>query len=576
MKKIIFRYFHIIISLVLILNLSPLNSTATELTAKKVIIVGGNSAYPPYEFINKNGEPDGFVVELTRAIADEQGFEIIINLGDSWSDMRKALENGEIDILQGISYSAEREKILDFSPPHSFVSHSIFGHQRSKPVHAIEELRGKDVVLLGRGIMHDYFIQAGIEANIIPAKTLFEALKLLSTGLYDYAVIATMPALYLISTHKVKDVKIITKDVETKKYCYAVMKGNQEVISLFNEGFTKLKASGKYKILHDKWLSTPEIPLWIARYGTLTLIILASGLAISLIWSRSLKRLVKIRTNDLQLEIERRKKAAEELKLQQQKLVQADKMAALGILVSGVAHEINNPTGLILLNLPTLSGIYIDILPILEDYYQKNGDFLIAGLPYSQIRREIPLMLDEMQDAAKRIKRIVEDLKHFSRRSDVKYDEDVDINTVVQTSMRLVENAVKKATEHFKTSLGRNLPPVKGNAQRLEQVVVNLILNAAQALPAPDCGIFITTFYETSTNSVIIQVCDEGVGISPDDMHHLTDPFFTTKRETGGTGLGLAISDGIVREHGGSMHFQSLLGEGTTVIVRLPAISTRS
>ncbi|MCX8030246.1 MAG: transporter substrate-binding domain-containing protein [Thermodesulfovibrionales bacterium] len=539
---------------------------------KRVIVVGGNSAYPPYEFINKNGEPDGFVVELTKAIAAEQGFEIIINLGDSWSDMRRALENGEVDILQGISYSQEREKILDFSPPHSFVSHSIFGHYNSPPVHSLEELKGKDVILLGRGIMHDYFIQANIGANIIPAKTLWDAVNLLSTGLHDYAVLATKPALYLISTHELNDIKIITKDIETKKYCYAVMKGNREILNLFNEGFAKLKASGKYKILHDKWLAKPELPLWLTRYATFTLIILASGLAFSLVWSHSLKRLVKIKTHALELEIERRRKAAEELKRQQQQLIQADKMAALGILVSGVAHEINNPIGLILLNLPTLSTVYSDLQPLLEEHYQRNGDFMIAGLPYSQMRTEMPLMLEEMQEAAKRIKRIVEDLKHFSRRGDVKHDDEVDINAVVQTSMRLVENAVKKATNHFKTYLCTNIPTIKGNAQRLEQVVVNLILNAAQALPDTERGIFVTTFFEASTKSVIIQVCDEGVGIPPEDMQHLTDPFFTTKRETGGTGLGLAISDGIVREHGGSIHFESVVGEGTTVIVRLPVL----
>ncbi len=571
MKKYINIYIYLIICLLFILTAKIAYSDTNDSEAKKVIIVGGNSAYPPYEFIDKDGNPAGFVVELTKAIAEEQGLNIVIRLGESWTDMRKALEDGEIDILQGISYSAEREKILDFSPPHSFVSHSIFGHQRSKPVHSLEELRGKNIILLGRGIMYDYFMHSGIQANIIPAKTLLDAVKLLSTGLYDYAVLATMPAMYLISEHRIKDIKIITKGIETKKYCYAVVKGNQEVLSLFNEGFAKLKTSGKYKDLHDKWLSAPEIPLWITRYGTFALIFLASGLAISLIWSRSLKRLVRIRTSALQLEVEKRKQAAEELKLQQQQLVQADKMAALGILVSGVAHEINNPTGLILLNLPTLSSVHADVLPILEEYYQKNGDFLVGGLPYSQMRREMPLMIDEMHEAAKRIKRIVEDLRHFSRRSDVKHDEEVNINIIVQTSMRLVETAVKKATNHFNTHLINGLPPVKGNAQRLEQVVVNLILNAAQSLPDPERGIFISTLYEAPTKSVIIQVCDEGIGISPDIMPHLTNPFFTTKRETGGTGLGLAISDGIVREHGGSMHFESISGEGTTVIVRLPA-----
>ncbi len=576
MVKVISAYICSILCLCLSFNLTISDAASNDSSGKKVIIVGGNSAYPPYEYLDKDGKPAGFVVELTRAIAEEQGFEVVIKLGESWADMRKALEAGEIDILQGISYSEERERILDFSPPHSFVSHSIFAHKKAKPVHSLDELRGKDVILLGRGIMHDYFTQAGIQSNVIPVPTIADAIKLLSTGQHDYAVLATMPATHILSHLRIKDIKTVVKGIETKKYCYAVKKGNHEVLGIFSEGIARMKRTGQYKALQDKWLPSSEIHPWIAMYGPFVLIVLSTGLVVSLIWSRSLKRLVSVRTGALQFEVERRRQAAEELKLQQQQLMQADKMAALGILVSGMAHEINNPTGLILLNLPTLSRTTADVSPILEAHYRKHGDFLMGGLPYSQMRKEVPLMIDEMHEAAKRIKRIVEDLKHFSRRSDVKYDEEVDINVVVQTSMRLVEKTLKKATNHFNSHLTVELPLVKGNAQRIEQVVVNLILNAAQALPDPARGIFVSTLYEQSTKSVIIQVCDEGVGINPEYMQHLTDPFFTTKRETGGTGLGLSISEGIVREHGGTMQFESVPGEGTTVIVRLPACEEHS
>lgn len=570
MKNTIYYYFTL--CLILVLTSQPSCAIENNIGYKKVIIVGGNSAYPPYEFLDSEGNPAGFVVELTRAIADEQGFEVIIQLGDSWAEMRRMLEAGEIDILQGISYSEEREKILDFSSPHSFVSHSIFAHEKARPVHSLDELTGKDVIVLSRGIMHDYFIQSGMQVNIVPVPNLAEAVKLLSTGQYDYAVIATMPAAYLISEFRIKNIKTVVKGVETKKYCYAVKKGNHAILALFNDGMEQLRRSGRYRALQDKWFPAYEIHTWVAKYGPFILIFLVSGLVLSLIWSYSLKRLVAIRTADLQHEVEQRKQAAEELKRQQLQLMQADKMATLGILVSGMAHEINNPTGLILLNLPTISNAYIDVREILEEHYRKNGDFIMGGIPYSEMRREMPLMIDEMYEAAKRIKRIVEDLKHFSRRGDAKYDDEVDINSVVQTSMRLIGSTIKKATNHFKSSLGCQLPPIKGNAQRLEQVVVNIILNAAQSLQDKNKGIFVSTYYEQSSKSVIIQVCDEGIGIPPEHMPHLTDPFFTTKRDTGGTGLGLAISDGIVREHGGIMQFESVLNKGTTVIIKLPAI----
>jgi polar amino acid transport system substrate-binding protein len=522
--------------------------------------------------VDKEGSPSGFVVDLTRSIAEDQGFGVAIKLGESWSDMRQALETGDIDVLQGISYNEEREKIMDFSPPHSFVSHSIFAHKKAKAVHSLEELRGRDVILLGSGIMHDYFANTGLPADIVPVPTIAEALRQLSTGRYDYSVLATLPAMHTLSNLGIKEVKIVAKGIDTKKYCYAVKKGNHAVLAGFTDGIARMKQSGRFQQLQEKWLPTSEIDPMITRYALVGLIVLSSGLVISLVFSRSLKRQVAIRTAALEREVEKRKHAAEELKRRQQQLVQADKMAALGILVSGMAHEINNPTGLILLNLPTLTRAVADITPVLVSHYQEQGDFMVAGLPYSEMRHEVPAMLDEMQEAALRIKRIVEDLKHFSQRSDARFDGEIDINRVVKTAMRLVENALKKATKHYSLQLAEPLAGIRGDSQRLEQVVVNLILNAAQALPGPDKGIWITTSYQPESKSVCIQVRDEGIGIPVDHIRRLTDPFFTTKRETGGTGLGLSISDGIVREHGGIMEFESDPGKGTTVTVRIPVL----
>ncbi len=100
--------------------------SAESAVPEKAIVVGGNSSYPPYEYLDNEGKPAGFVVELTRAIAEAQGFTVIIKLGESWTDMRQALETGDVEVLQGISFNEEREKIMDFSTPHSFVSHSIW------------------------------------------------------------------------------------------------------------------------------------------------------------------------------------------------------------------------------------------------------------------------------------------------------------------------------------------------------------------------------------------------------------------------------------------------------------------
>ncbi len=114
------------------------------------------------------------------------------------------------------------------------------------------------------------------------------------------------------------------------------------------------------------------------------------------------------------------------------------------------------------------------------------------------------------------------------------------------------------------------MPPILGNAQRIEQVLINLILNACQALTSQDQGIFVSTRFDSVLQRVIVVVRDQGCGIAPEHLSHLTDPFFTTKRETGGTGLGLSVSATIVQQHGGTLDFYSIPGEGTTVTLALP------
>ena len=248
-------------------------------------------------------------------------------------------------------------------------------------------------------------------------------------------------------------------------------------------------------------------------------------------------------------------------------------MTSLGILVSGVAHEINNPSSLLLLNLPVLKEAYLDIEEILADHYQTHGDFTMGGLDYSRMRNEIPPMLDDMLAGAHRIRRIVDDLRGFSRHGPADLSETVDLNEIVATSIRMVHNTIRQSSDHFEVSYGDGMPCFKGNAQRIEQVVINLIVNACQALDSSDLGITIKTRYRLSNGELCLEVHDQGCGIEPANLARLIDPFFTTKREQGGTGLGLSVSASIVQEHGGTLTYDSEPGKGTCATLTLAAIN---
>jgi C4-dicarboxylate-specific signal transduction histidine kinase len=249
-------------------------------------------------------------------------------------------------------------------------------------------------------------------------------------------------------------------------------------------------------------------------------------------------------------------------------LVQADKLAVLGTMVSGVAHEINNPNNFIMLNAPILADIWDGILPILEERYKTQGDFIAGGLNYSEIREEVPKLFYGIKEGAERIKRIVGDLKRFARLEPPDLSQDVDINEVVKSAVSLTNDLLKKATDRFTVEYADNPPKIKGNFQRIEQVVINLLLNACEALTGKNQAITVTT--SRMAENVVILVSDEGAGIPEDVLRHMTDPFFTTKKDSGGTGLGLSVASGIVKAHGGSLEFTSTLGKGTAAVVILP------
>lgn len=264
------------------------------------------------------------------------------------------------------------------------------------------------------------------------------------------------------------------------------------------------------------------------------------------------------------------KKAEALANVKQKQLIQADKMVSLGILVSGIAHEINNPNNFIMLNAELFMKAWEDIQPILKEYYETNGDFLIAGMPYSKSLDKIKKSLKGITDGANRIQKFTKSLTNYSRQDPEEYNQSVDMNWVVENAIIITGNMVKNSTNNFKINYNRIVPHVKGNKQQLEQVIINLINNACQSLRDKNDSITISIFYDEEKEHVITEVIDEGVGIKETHLKRIFDPFFTTKRNTGGTGLGLSISYNIVKSHGGELEISNNIEKGTRCRLILP------
>lgn len=271
------------------------------------------------------------------------------------------------------------------------------------------------------------------------------------------------------------------------------------------------------------------------------------------------------------LDITERKLAEKLAREREAQLFHADRMISLGTMAAGIGHEINNPNNFILINAPLLEKVWQGVVEKLDEYVEQNGEFEVATMQYSEVRQYIPVLLRGIAEGAERIRTIVHDLRQFvsEKPSDIK--EKININSVLASTLNLLSSKLKKSTNSLSITYGRDMPFIPGNEQWLGQVIINLLLNAAEALANKEKALFVSTSYDAERKLAILEVRDEGVGIETENLKRIFDPFFTTKRESGGTGLGLAISMNIIKVHGGKISFTSEPGRGTTAVLELPA-----
>ncbi len=264
------------------------------------------------------------------------------------------------------------------------------------------------------------------------------------------------------------------------------------------------------------------------------------------------------------------KMAEKEAEIKNRQLMQASKMVTLGTLVSGVAHEINNPNNYIMFNTSLLSKIWSDIEPILAQRYEQSGDFKLGGLSYKKMLNKYRDLIEGINDGAHRINKIVTELKNFVRQGSTDLNQKVDINQVVLNASNLIKNLISESKVKLEMDLGWELPLVKGNRQQLEQVVINLLENSCQAAKNQNCYIKVQTIQLQNPDVVQIKVTDNGPGIPKEIMHRIMDPFFTTKSDLGGTGMGLSISYNIIEDHRGNLEVSSVPNSETVFTVSFP------
>jgi len=285
------------------------------------------------------------------------------------------------------------------------------------------------------------------------------------------------------------------------------------------------------------------------------------------------------RTFELEAEKKRLKEAYEKLNQMQTQLLQSEKLASLGQLAAGVAHEMNNPIAFVNSNLGTLAEYVEDIKKLLEKYKKLEGikkedkSKEKLSLEIEELKEEIDLdfvledfdkIISESQDGTQRVKSIVENLRVFSHvgKGELEF---ADINKSIESTLNIVWNELKYKAEVIKEY--GDIPQIECLPQQLNQVFMNLLVNATQAITTHG-QIKIKTYKKDE--DIIIEISDTGVGIPKENISHIFEPFFTTKEVGKGTGLGLSVAYGIVQKHNGRIELESEVNKGTIFRVILP------
>jgi ABC-type amino acid transport substrate-binding protein/two-component sensor histidine kinase len=510
------------------------------------IVVGGDHDMPPYEFLDENGEPTGYNVELTRAIARQLGLEVSFRLGP-WERTRAALKGGHIDLIHSMFYSPERDEEFEFTPAHAAVNYAVVVRAGTSMPGNLAELSGKTILVMEGDIMHDAARELGYGDRLLTAPTQEEALRRLAAGEGDCALTAKIPALYWIGKHGWNNLRVSDHAVRSTEMAYAAPKDQYQLVALFSEGLANLKATGEYRAIYAKWMGAYEPAeadfhevlkrfLWI-------LLPMVLVLAAALLWSYTLRQTVRRRTHDLRREIAERRQREEEIHAKNLEL--DEKNAELERFTYTVSHDLKSP----LVTLKTFLGF-------LERDLQE-------GEP-EQIKKD----LGYMHGAADKMHGLLSDLLELSRVGRVEEgSESLAFTELAEAARDLVQGAIDR--ERARVRILPSALMLRGNRARLVEIWQNLLDNAVK-YRHPEREPEIEIGVETTAEGPVFFVADNGRGIDPRYQEKIFGLFNQLDPSAPGSGLGLALVKRIVELYKGRIWVESDGESGSRFRFTLP------
>ena len=552
------RFGYLILCAILVVSIPGL-----LLASNKTVKVGIYQNKPKV-FIDSAGNPRGFFIDILNYIAAKEGWQLDY-VASTWEKNLEKLEKAEIDLILDIAESEGRAELFDFSKEVIFSNWALVYVQKHSKIQSILDLKGKKIAAMKGDISYEDFSRnmdnLGIYATFEEVDKFSDIFELIAQEKVDAGIMSRLYGLQHEDAYNVDRSTIICCP---RNLYFAVPKNkNQDLIKKIDEHLHQLKRDDQsiyYKSL-IKWiegLSPWKFPGWLVWLLILTggtLAAFAAGIVV-------LKMRVNMRTTELSIrneelinEIADRKRAEEEKEMLQVQLIQAQKMEAIGTLAGGIAHDFNN-------SLQAISG-YVELMK-----YEKARD--------SQDSNYLSKILNSIKNA----NNLTKQLLTVSRKIESKL-KPTGLNDQILQLQTLLERTIPKMIK-IELDLGKDLKIIHADSGQIEQILLNLALNASHAMP-DEGQITIKTknvvldkdfakiHWGTDPGDyVLLEIADTGYGIEKEVRHRIYEPFFTTKEPEQGTGLGLSMVYGIVKNHHGHIECDSEPGIGTRFNIYFP------
>jgi signal transduction histidine kinase/ActR/RegA family two-component response regulator len=516
------------------LNTSKDDDPGTTITAR------GDWGYPPFEYLNESGKPDGFNIDILTRIAEIMDIDIRISLGP-WEEVRRELEEGKIDLVTGMYKTKSRDQQIDFSIPHFKTSFGVFITEDSK-IRSIDDLEDKRILVQSGDLGHDYLVENDIGREIVTVKEWNSLLPSLLNDVADCAVMGMVQGMKILQDKGYNKIHVLSQPLLQRPYCIAVQEGDAELLALLNEGLNLLKTSGEYDKIYEKWFGVYEqSPLFthkIVKIMTGGILALAFIIFFIMLWNYTLRKQVRKQTADLRMALEQLKQAN----------------SIKNRFLAGVSHELRTP----------LHGI-IGMSQLMEKTNLTSQQTELLGM---------------IQTASNQLFRVLSDLIDISRMDSGKLslqESRFSLNSLITWLEPILMKKAEEKGLTFSMSISGNTDTVLiSDKERIAQIIINLTDNAIKNTDSGKVDVKITYQQEGSGKKSMVDICveDTGRGIPQKDQENIFAPFRQVASDSGGLssglGLGLSIVNSITELLGGSVEVLSTIGKGSSFKAHLP------